>query len=30
MNVSRAQDLRDVLIDALKASVPTLVEVDIA
>ena len=30
VNVSRAQDLRGTLIDALKAPVPTLVEVDIA
>ena len=30
MNVSRAEDLRDTLTEALQASVPTLVEVDIA
>ena len=30
MNVNRAQDLRDALIDAMQASVPTLVEVDVA
>ena len=30
VNVNRAQDLRDALIDALQASVPTLVEVDVA
>ena len=30
INVSRAQDLRGMLTDALQASVPTLVEVDIA
>jgi benzoylformate decarboxylase len=30
VNVNRAQDLRDTLIDALQASVPTLVEVDMA
>ena len=30
MNVSRAEDLRGTLTDALQASVPTLVEVDIA
>ena len=30
VNVNRAQQLRDVLIEALKATVPTLVEVDIA
>jgi benzoylformate decarboxylase len=30
VNVSRAQDLRGSLIDALRAPVPTLVEVDIA
>jgi hypothetical protein len=30
VNVNRAQDLRDTLIDALQASVPTLVEVDVA
>jgi benzoylformate decarboxylase len=30
VNVNRAQQLRDALIDALKATVPTLVEVDIA
>jgi benzoylformate decarboxylase len=29
MNVNSAQDLRDALIDALQASVPTLVEVDV-
>jgi benzoylformate decarboxylase len=30
VNVNRAQDLRDALIDAMQASVPTLVEVDVA
>jgi benzoylformate decarboxylase len=30
VNVNRAQQLRDALIDALEATVPTLVEVDIA
>jgi len=30
VNVNSAQDLRDALIDALQASVPTLVEVDVA
>jgi benzoylformate decarboxylase len=30
VNVNRPQDLRDVLIEALQASLPTLVEVDIA
>ena len=30
VNVSGAQELRDVLVDALKARTPTLVEVDIA
>ena len=30
VNVSRAQDLRDALDDALQATVPTLVEVDVA
>ena len=30
VNVNRAQDLRDALIDAMQASLPTLVEVDIA
>ena len=29
VNVNREQDLRDVLIDALQRSLPTLVEVDI-
>jgi benzoylformate decarboxylase len=30
VSVNRAQDLRDTLLDALQASVPTLVEVDVA
>jgi benzoylformate decarboxylase len=30
VNVKRAQDLRSALVDALDASVPTLVEVDVA
>src|SRR5260370_29148019 len=30
VNVKRAQDLRDTLIDGLQASVPTLLEVDMA
>jgi hypothetical protein len=30
VNVNRAQDLRDALIDAMQGPVPTLVEVDVA
>ena len=30
VNANRAEQLRDVLVDALQASVPTLVEVDVA